>query len=205
MKPHDIFIEKYKELESLLTCPVREYEESLEENESQKIRLCRFLRNYIQHNADYEKIVSIAPGLQSFLEDFVDKLHRQKGIIKDHMTSATKYGFVYESDTIVQAAALMSKKGRTTNIVLNHNGEYVGIISKEIISDYLGVSTITKNTKVAKIKNFLISEPVVYFDQTTVMDLVNSSLEKNNAIVLVINNSKKIVGAYNTEKTIDKL
>lgn len=78
-------------------------------------------------------MVSIAPGLQSFLEDFVDKLHRQKEIIKDHMTSAAKYGFVYVSDTIVQSAALMSKKGRTTNIVLNHNGEYVGIISKGLI------------------------------------------------------------------------
>lgn len=196
MKTHDAFIGKYKELEKLLDVPVREYEESLSEEDSQKIRLCRILRNYIQHNADYEKIIAISPGLQSYLNSVVDDLHKKNGILKDHMTSASKYGFINESDTIVDAAALLSKKNRWSSVVLDKNGEYIGTLNKGIICDYLGEGTITKATKVSKISHILEQEPVVFFNQTTTMDEVNKVYEKEKPITLVVNNSNKIVGIF---------
>ena len=55
MKVHDKFIETYKELESLVRekyDSVRTYEETLQDEDSKKLQLCRIIRNYIQHKSD---------------------------------------------------------------------------------------------------------------------------------------------------------
>lgn len=195
MKQHDVFIEKYKELEKLLPITVREYEDSLSEEESQKMRLCRLMRNYIQHNADYEKMILIAPGMQSYIESVVDSLHRQNGILKEHMTSAARYGFMSESDTIADCAMMMSKKKRRDNIVLDKNGEYLGVITKDIISDCFGNIGVTKTTKISKISDLLIIAPICKINQTTPMDVVNSKKDSKE-IILAVNNANKIVGVF---------
>lgn len=200
MKQHDVFIEKYKELEKLLTVSVREYEDTLSEEDAQKMRICRLLRNYIQHNADYEKVISIAPGLQAYLDSVVDNLHKQNGILKEHMVSAAKYGFVSETDAVADAAAIMNKKKRKSNIVLNKNGEYLGILTKEIVSDCFGELNITKTTKISKIAALLLVPEVTKINQSTSMDVINDLIEKDNSIILVVNNSNKIVGVFNTDK-----
>lgn len=200
MKQHDIFIEKYKELESLLSIPVRDYEDSLPDADAQKMRICRMLRNYIQHNADYEKIISISPHLQAFLDSIVDKIHKESGIIKEHMISTVKYGFLSENDTLVDAAALMTKKKRCFNLVIDKNSEYIGVITKDIISDYFGTGAVTKATKISKITDSLLKPAVICILQSTPMDIVNKTLDGNNSIVLVTNGSQKIVGVYNIDK-----
>lgn len=195
MKQHDAFIDKYKEMEKLLPITVREYEDSLPEEEAQKMRLCRLMRNYIQHNADYEKMILIAPGMQAYIDSVVDGLHRQNGILKEHMTSAAKYGFMSESDTIVDCAVMMSKKKRRNNIVLDKNGEYLGVITKDIISDCFGNMGITKITKISKISDFLINAPICKMNQTTPMDIVNSKKDSEE-IILAVNTANKIVGVF---------
>lgn len=202
MKQHDEFIEKYKELEKLLDVSVREFEESLSEEDSQKMRLCRLLRNYIQHNADYEKIISISPGLQSYLDIVVTNLHRKNGVLKEHMISATKYGFINEADSILDTASLLAKKKRYSSVVLNKNGEYIGVINKSIISDCVGGCNVTRATKISKIINLLEKPPVSIINQMSSMDEVNKIIEENNSIILAINNSNKIVGIFNYEKSI---
>ena len=190
MKAHDNFIATYKELEKILDIQVREYEDSLPEDEAQKLRLCRMMRNYIQHTGDYEKFIAIAPGMQLFLEETVKKLKCKDGTLKDNMLSVAKYGFVSETDTLADAAVMMQKKKRTDNIVLDKNGAYCGYITKSLISDLFGAGSITGKTKISKILGEL-SKPVLSSQvQTTPM------CDVSNGTILVTNTAGKIVGVF---------
>ena len=115
------------------------------------------------------------------------------------MTTIAKYGIITENDAIIDAAALMSKKKRDFNLVINKNGEYIGVVTKNIISNAFGTGDITKATKILKISDILLKSSVIKILQTTSMDIVNKSLEENSAIILVINNNSKIIGVYNWE------
>ena len=132
-KTHDTFIQKYKELEDLLnnqkdyamgTGLVRDYETVLAEDDpekAEKLKLCRWLRNYISHHSDYEKMIAITPAMQAFLDDIVNELHLKSGTVKDHMTTIAKYGKLTVNDAIFDAALLMHKKNRENLAVFDNN------------------------------------------------------------------------------------
>jgi hypothetical protein len=131
----------------------------------------------------------------------VDSLHKKNGLLKEHMCTATKYGFVSETDTVIDTAALITKKNRNDSIVLDKDGGYLGVINKSIISDAFGTGTITKATKVSKLAEALEKPKILYLTQTTSMDIVNDTVK--DELVLVTNNAKKIVGIYNYSKKED--
>lgn len=203
MKAHDKFIETYKELESVIRDEyetVRVYEEQLPEVDSKKLQICRILRNYIQHNADYEKFIQISPNMQSFLEEQVYKVQSLKGVLKDAMLSVAKYGCLFDDTcSVIDAAAILTKKKRNYGIVVNKTGDVIGLLSKSIISDLVGEKAITSTTKISKIVDKLdVNYRVKYLLSSTPMDIVNGHLDKDSELIIVIvNKAGNIVGLYN--------
>ena len=203
MKMHDTFIETYKELEGLVRDEydsVRNYEESLLDEDSKKLQLCRLIRNYIQHNADYSTFIQISPAMQTFLDNLVYELRCRNGILKDAMLSVAKYGCLFtETDSVVDAAAILSKKKRDRGIVIDKKGEIIGLLSKSIISDLVGAKAITSSTKISKIASELDSNYVLKFmSGSTPMDVVSKELfTKSDAIIIITNKVGNIVGFYN--------
>lgn len=203
MKAHDKFIETYKELESVVRDEyetVRSYEEQLPDAESKKLQICRILRNYIQHNADYEKFIQISPNMQSFLEEQVHNVRCLKGVLKDAMISVAKYGCLFsETDSVVDAAATLTKKKRDKGLVLSKTGEVVGLLSKNVISDLVGEKAITASTKISKIVGKLDTDyRLKFLSSSTPMDIVKNDLEKDSELIIVITNKTgNIVGLYN--------
>ena len=203
MKVHDNFIETYKELESLVRekyDSVRTYEETLQDEDSKKLQLCRIIRNYIQHNSDYESFISISPGMQSFLDDLVYSLHCKNGILKDHMQSIAKFGCLFnETDSVVDAASMLNKKHRKYGIVINKKGEIIGLLTNDVISTAFGLKLLTASTKISKIVDLLDSNYTVKFlPVTTTMDFVHKDLELNSSTIIVaINKAGTFVGFYN--------
>lgn len=190
MKTHDTFIAVYKELENVLTVPVRDYENLLADDTAQKLRLCRMIRNYIQHTGDYEKFIAIAPGMIQFLEETVNSIKLKDGIVKDAMITVAKYGMLSETDIVADASIMMMKKKRTDNIVLNKNGVYCGYITKDIISDLFGEGLITGKTKISKIMDHLDVRPVwTRFANEPLCDAPDG-------VSIVTNTTGRIVGVF---------
>lgn len=203
MKMHDKFIETYKELESAVRNEfesVRAYEESLPDEDAKKLQICRIIRNYIQHNADYEKFISISSDMQSFLESHVYKLRCLNGILKDAMLSVAKYGCLFdETESVVNAAGILAKKKRDSGIVIDKKGEIIGVLTKSLISDLTGEKAITASTKISKIVSRLDTDYTLkFYPATTPMDVVIHDVESNPSVIIIITNKTgTIVGFYN--------
>lgn len=196
-KVHDNFIEKYKELETLLVyVPVRDYEEQLTheglEKTAEKLRLCRYFRNYISHNPDYEKMLTITPEMQAFLDDMVRKIHLQSGIAKDHMVTLAKYGKLTVNDAILDAALLLHKKKKDALPVFDKNDEYIGHISKSIVSDLVALNKITSTTKINKYVDSLSKYPCKVVPADTPMDMIDNIDQET--LTFVSNKTGKIIG-----------
>lgn len=203
MKMHDKFIESYKELESIVRNryeSVRVYEDTLPEDDSKKLQICRIVRNYIQHNADYETFISISNGMQSFLDDLIYKFHCENGLLKDHMLSVAKFGCLFnESDLVLDAASLLDKKNRQFCIILNKKGEISGLLTREIISTAFGCKILTASTKISKLVDLLKKDYIVKFlPVSSPMDFVNKEVEQTpTSIIVATNKLGGIVGFYN--------
>ena len=204
-KTHDTFIQKYKELEDLLnnqkdyamgTGLVRDYETVLAEDDpekAEKLKLCRWLRNYISHHSDYEKMIAITPAMQAFLDDIVNELHLKSGTVKDHMTTIAKYGKLTVNDTIFDAALLMHKKNRENLAVFDKNDKYVGHITTTIISNLVGLGKITMSTKINKYLDKLIEYPHLELNPNITMDYIN---ENNLTGFIIVVKGSKVVGIF---------
>ena len=203
MKMHDKFIETYKELESAVRNEfenVRAYEESLPDEDAKKLQICRIIRNYIQHNADYEKFISISPDMQSFLESQVYKVRCLNGVLKDAMLSVAKYGCLFDdTESVVNAASILAKKKRNSGIVVDKKGEVIGMLSKSLISDLIGEKAIAVNTKINKISSRLDTDYTLkFYPATTPMDVVCRDIESNPSLIVIITNKTgAITGFYN--------
>ena len=190
-KLHDEFIKTYKELENIIDMSVREYEDSLNDIDSQKLRLCRILRNYIQHNDDYDKYVSITPYMQEFLKSILYKEQIKYGTAKEHMISLAKYGVLSMSDNVAITLALLMKKGRDQTFVIDDKSENVYIVTKSMIADGI-INGVTKNTKLHKLPLIKVDYEIVEAS----CPLVNVNSDEH-AIIFVSTKPGKIIGILN--------
>lgn len=194
MKIHDDFIRTFKELETELGCSIRIHEEDAMEEDAKKLQVCRILRNYIQHEADYENFIAISPGMQKYLSDYLMNVRRKKGIVKDFLETLTKYGSLSDQNTLLDAALLLKRKNKHTLPVIQldkTNTYHVYLISKDFVSDCFA-DGITKNTKLAKLLPSIPEADVQY----VMPDAPTSDIRRQVDIVLVTNTKGKIIGVY---------
>ena len=86
------FLSKYKELEQVLRNKEKQigdgtvlaYENTLDQDNLEKLKTCRIIRNYCQHHHDYNKFMSI-DGMTDFLDKQIKEIEKQESLVKDIM------------------------------------------------------------------------------------------------------------------------
>lgn len=133
---HDNFISAFKRVEQL----IRNYpgapdganfkwlEDRITEPKTQsKMRMCRMIRNYVQHEEDYSEFIGIADGMISFLNSLYAQLSKTTGVYGAVMSNPIS---VNEQDTLASAAKLV-KQGHESVMVVSNDGIFRGWITPE--------------------------------------------------------------------------
>ena len=133
---HDNFIAAFKRVEQL----VRNYpgapeganfkwlEDKMTDQKIQsKMRMCRMIRNYVQHEEDYGEFIGIADGMISFLNSLYAQLSKTTGVYSLIMSNVVS---INEQDTLVSAAKLL-KQGNDNVMVVSNDGIFRGWITSE--------------------------------------------------------------------------
>ena len=197
MKQHDIFISAYKELEDAIVkvypkvgesrevSPVRWAEDKYPDKAS-KLRYCRNTRNYIQHEADYEKFIEVHPEMISFLEGFTGELI---GTAKG-MSKTLKSSSVLPTDTVFEAAKKMKK---SSSILVADQDAVYGVLRDSDIRSSFASESLTKKTKVSSI---LSGNTISFVGEVKDSDNGETVCKKmkNYDMLVVKNKNNKITG-----------
>lgn len=88
MREIDTFLEEYKKLETAIRnetgSTVLDYENTMQQDLAEKIKVCRIMRNYAQHNADYVRFLAATADMCDFLRDMT------KDVEKDRLRAGDK-------------------------------------------------------------------------------------------------------------------
>lgn len=135
---HMQFIESYKKLENAISGietlddrSVVGFENAMmrDSHELNMLRYCRYTRNYIQHNTDYETFVSVTPGMISFLRDETEyalSLQKRAGDIMVKAKSLPK-----DADIVAIAKALR----RVPIAVITEDGKVTAAYDEQSLHD----------------------------------------------------------------------
>lgn len=211
MKEHDQFINTYKKIEGLIktlypaaseyASPIKYYEDVLakDELETDKLRLCRNIRNYIQHHDDYNIFISIDPGMQKFLDSIYENLLIINKTCKSEMkTLKASTRIVTPQIKLIEAVAKMKtiagKKKNNTLVVMKDN-QPIGIFNGDCINN-----AILDGAKIrqSNIINYMIpitakSKFIKYVDEHMSYQEGKILLDAGY-IVFIVNKEQKIIG-----------
>lgn len=116
---YDIFISNFKEIESLITklpnTPIDANFKWLEDNtlsseKKNKMYICRILRNYIQHQKDFNTFLEISDNMLKFLEELKKELISQIEKAEDNMIKLDKMEKCFNTSKTKDILKIMSKK-----------------------------------------------------------------------------------------------
>lgn len=151
-------LEKYKELEQILRNKEKQigdgsvlsYENTLNQDDLEKLKVCRIIRNYCQHHADYSKFMSI-DGMTDFLDKQIREIEKQESLVKDIMDK-TKAPTL--KDSLEDILRYLIKTEANFCPVLNdkpkkNESVLVGVFTKENSLDLVLKNKL--NTKISKL------------------------------------------------------
>ena len=168
---------------------VKEYEESLTNDQSKQsqIRICRMIRNYIEHeNADF---VEASDNMISFLEKETMELDENETPVKKKMI--TIKSAIRDTDLIVIAADFLTKKKANVIPIFDKNDFAIGVLSNADIVKYIASGDFTKAKKVSVVQT---AHKFGFINESMPMKQVRPLLEGHKKVYLVLNDSKKVVG-----------
>lgn len=181
-----IFLEKYKSVESSLRSKgidVKEYEDTLNTDDAQRLRLCRTLRNYISHNEDGKTFVEISSDMLNFIEKLDIDINKDALKIKDIME---KKALITEDATFIEASKSLDKF--SILVIVDSNKEFVGLFTdkqlRKMISD-------GKTTKACKVKDYAIKPKIQIkkYHKDTLWENVEF-----DGLILVTSNGNDVIG-----------
>jgi predicted transcriptional regulator len=168
---------------------VKAYEESLTSDQYKQgqVRICRLIRNYIEHeNADF---VEASDAMISFLEKISSELDEEEVPVRKKMISV-KYA-IRESDLIVIASDFMTKRKATIIPIFDKTDFAVGTLSQADIVKCIASGDFTKAKKVSTIQS---QHKFGFVKDWMSMKQVRPLIEGHNKVYLVLNDAKKVVG-----------
>ena len=193
MGRNDKYMDMYRRFESALKksgfTSVKAYEESITDDQfkQEQIRICRLIRNYIEHeSADF---VEASDNMIVFLENETVKLDEAETPVKKKMISV-KYA-IRDTDLIVVAADFMMKRRAAIVPIFDQTDYAVGAIGLSSIVKCVAEGSYTKAKKVSTIQ---VAHKFGFINESTPMKKVTPMLEGHNKIYLVLNDNKKVVG-----------
>ena len=136
---YQLFIDKFKRVEQAVRLldgynnngsPVQFLEDFLEGSPLQsKIRMCRNVRNYIQHEPDYENFIRVSPGMLECLDEVL------KAIEPSFNLPITKDTLFTQFTNIQTAVMAINKYGHI--VVTDDNGVFISLLDSCDIVRYL--------------------------------------------------------------------
>lgn len=149
------FLEKYKELEGILRASdssqtILQYEETLPADDMERLRICRQIRNYVQHHEDGVRFLTATEEMLKFIESLIQSEAAKNGVVKDRMY---RLSAITPADTLSVAMGRFASSARPWLPVTGENGEYVGILR---CIPFIQIYSLLRNT--AKIKTVLADE-----------------------------------------------
>jgi len=186
-----LFLEKYKGVESCLRAQqidMKSYEESLPEADSQKLRMCRNLRNYAAHNDGFRTFLSISDEMIKFLDKIDKDVKKNISTVKEYMDKSC---VVSHNTTFAEASKTLNKSNIL--VVVDDKKQYLGFFTNKQLRKMIADN---KTTKTAKIKPYIIpvkKTPVISPD--TLLESVPSSLcivqrERDNVVLGLIKDTE---------------
>lgn len=150
MKEHDQFITTYKNIEILIKqhyeipdniSPIKYYEDVIcKDNQiNSKLRLCRNIRNYIQHEEDYNSFITISLEMQKFLDKLYSYLLNESDTVEKNKISLSKsLRVVSPSIKLIEAVSKMKAiagKKKSNTLVVMENNKPIGIFDSDCINN----------------------------------------------------------------------
>ena len=129
----ETFLDQYKQLEDTIRSSgeipadtVLDYENSLEVTERDKLKVCRILRNYIQHNPDGKTFVSTTASMCSFLRSLRENINALSDQVKDRTKKITP---LHGSDTLKAAMMAVAKSKAGFVPLLDADDHPIGLLT----------------------------------------------------------------------------
>lgn len=187
------YMELYRRFESAVRSvgfgSVKEYEDSLVNNQFKQgqIRICRMIRNYIEHeNADF---VEASDNMISFLEKETMELDENETPVKKKMIPIRNA--IRDTDLLIIAADFLTKKKTNIIPVFDKNDFAIGVLSNADIVKYIASGDFTKAKKVSVVQ---AAHKFGFINESTPMSQVRPMLEGHKKVYLILNDAKKVVG-----------
>ena len=130
------FLNSYKKLEAEIRIDnpessVFEYENSLYDPERQeKIKVCRILRNYIQHHADGQRFIAVSDQMITFLEKEVFSIKAKTDLVKSHISKTAP---ITPKTSIRDAIAIISMSNVNNLAIVDKENHIVGAVNATLI------------------------------------------------------------------------
>ena len=150
----ELFLQEYSKTEELLkridSLPdtVLDYEATLDAELSEKLRLCRQIRNYCRHHTDYKKFISVGEGMLQFIQD----VNRELESHFMHVSDKTKrIKALTSANTLQEALLSVWKSPLRIAPVVNDEDTVIGVVTGEMMLEWLAADT----RKTTKLKNLI--------------------------------------------------
>ena len=187
------YLEMYRRFESVLKSQglyftVKDYEDSLENDKAKqnKIRMCRMIRNYLEH--ENQTFLEATDEMISFLEKEIIEMDEQEVPVKKKMISLKNSH--KEGDLIVVVADNMLKK-KYSMVPIFDSADYAkGVLTYEAIVKYVASGDFTKAKKAVAA---MTPHKFGFVNENTAMKEVRKQLT-GQKVFLVLNDSRKVVG-----------
>ena len=144
------FLDLYKELEDLLRKQnnkqtILQYEEILQKNDADKLRICRQMRNYIQHHEDGNRFLVCSEEMCKFIQELINNEKGTKEIRIRRLEPLHNY------DRIGDVKTFFSKTNKMWMPIVDENNNYLGTLDiLQLIHIY---SNQSPNKKLSSIMN----------------------------------------------------
>lgn len=185
------FIEKYKELEGILrnsdSLSILQYEETLSASDMERLRICRQIRNYVQHHDDGSIFLTATPAMTAFLESLIQSENAKRGMVKDKLYRLSPLSY---DDTLGSGLERYANSKREWMPVVDCNGIYLGSLSLlQFVQIY---NTSRASTKLKSVLSDKAGQKLLQQIQTVERDDLLEGLAGRNLVV--IGKGKKYLG-----------
>lgn len=150
------FLQEYKQLEGYAKAAgydsVLDIEQQMTDQEEQeKLKLCRITRNYIVHHADGTEFAAVSDGMISFIQGLSTSLIADKLKAEDRMSSLTP---VKLTDTLSGATKKLLKANLPWIPVVGPQMVYIGVLDTNLVLDLIrqGMNVDTPLSEIKKLQ-----------------------------------------------------
>lgn len=181
----DDFLNAYKKLETALRNSAREYrvldyEQLIPEDRSNRLRLCRNVRNFLQHQYDGESFIQPTKAMLDFLNDELEIVNGKPVPERKPVNIVEP---LLDTLTLGEIAKILSTGKRVWYPVVNSYNKPRGIIDYDLYEYYVQIQRKTLDSKLCDILPRKCIVPIVKSDKSKVYERA-----------IIVNNEGKYAG-----------